>query len=97
MDNWIERLNRAGVPCGRVQNLLEVFEDPQVRAQDMVLEVEHPGHGPVKMTGFPIKMSGTPCRIQRPAPDLGADTDDVLRELGYDADRIEALRRAGTI
>lgn len=54
---WIERLNRAGVPCGRVMDLAEVFADPQVRSQEMVVEIEHPGHGPVRMTGFPIKLS----------------------------------------
>lgn len=95
--NWIARLNAAGVPCGRVQTLAEVMEDPQVRHQEMVLEVEHPGHGPVKMTGFPIKFSETPCRVNRPAPDLGADTDAVLGELGYTAAEVEALRAAGDL
>ena len=50
---WIERLNGAGVPCGKVQSLTEALADPQVAAQGMVLEVPHPGHGAVKMTGFP--------------------------------------------
>lgn len=95
--NWIARLNAAGVPCGRVQTLGEVMEDPQVRHQEMVLEVEHPGHGLVQMTGFPIKFSETPCRINRPAPDLGADTEAVLGELGYTLAEIAALRAAGDL
>jgi CoA:oxalate CoA-transferase len=95
--DWIERLNRAGVPCGRVMNLAEVFSDPQVLAQEMVLEADHPGHGPVRMTGFPVKLSATPARLRRPAPELGQHTDQVLAEAGYDPDRIAALRKAGVI
>jgi crotonobetainyl-CoA:carnitine CoA-transferase CaiB-like acyl-CoA transferase len=94
---WIERLNRARVPCGRVMDLGEVFADPQVLAHEMVLEVEHPGHGPVRMTGFPIKLGGTPARIRRPAPALGEHTEAVLRELGYAPDRIAALQAAKII
>jgi crotonobetainyl-CoA:carnitine CoA-transferase CaiB-like acyl-CoA transferase len=92
VEAWIERLNRAGVPCGRVLNLAEVFADPQVQAQEMVVEIDHPGHGPVRMTGFPIKLSATPARLRRPAPALGEHTDAVLTDLGYDAERIAALK-----
>ena len=59
----------------------EVFEDPQVLAQEMMLEVDHPGRGSVKMTGFPVKLSETPARIHRPTPELGADTSSVLDPL----------------
>ena len=81
VDHWIEVINKGGCPCGRVMSLAEVFSDPQVLAQDMVLEVDHPGHGMIKMTGFPVKLSDTPAKIRRPAPDLGADTEAVLRSL----------------
>jgi crotonobetainyl-CoA:carnitine CoA-transferase CaiB-like acyl-CoA transferase len=97
VEAWIERLNAAGVPCGRVMSLAEVFSDPQVLAQEMVLEVEHPGHGPVSMTGFPVKLDGTPARLRRPAPALGEHTDEVLRELGYAPERIAALRTEGIV
>ena len=96
-ESWIARLNAAGVPCGRVQSLAEVVEDPQVAAQEMVLDVPHPGHGTVRMTGFPVKFSDTPCQVRHPAPDLGADTDAVLAEAGYSAAEIAALREGGVI
>jgi CoA:oxalate CoA-transferase len=97
VEAWIERLNRAGVPCGRVLNLAEVFADPQVQAQEMVLEIDHSGHGPVRMTGFPTKLSATPARLRHPAPALGEHTDEVLRDLGYDAVRIAALKGSGVL
>ena len=87
----------GGVPCGRVMGLAEVFADPQVRDQEMVLTQHHPGHGDVKMLGFPVKFAAAPCRLRRPAPEIGADTDAVLAGLGYSADDIARLRRAKVI
>lgn len=97
VDHWIERLNGAGVPCGRVQSLPEVFSDPQVLAQDMVLNIDRPEGGPVRVTGFPVKLSATPARLRRPPPGLGAHTQAVLAELGYTTDQIEMLSRNGVI
>ena len=81
VDHWIEVINDAGCPCGRVMNLAEVFSDPQVLSQEMVLDQVHPGHGTVRMTGFPVKLSHTPAKLRRPAPDLGADTEAILAAL----------------
>ncbi|MCC5961391.1 MAG: CoA transferase [Rhodobacteraceae bacterium] len=78
---WIERLNGAGVPSGRVQNLAEALADPQVLAQEMVIDVAHPGHGTVRMLGFPVKLSGTPCEARLPAPELGQHNDEILGPL----------------
>ena len=96
-ENWITRLNAAGVPCGRVMGLAEAFADPQVQDQQMVLSQAHPGHGVVKMLGFPIKFGEAPCRLRRPAPEVGGDTDAILHEFGYSADQIAALRTAGAV
>ena len=94
VDHWIGRLNDGGCPCGRVMDLPEVFSDPQVLAQDLVLDVPHPGAGRVRMTGFPVKLSATPCRIVRPAPRLGEHTGEVLAGIGYGPERIAALAAA---
>jgi crotonobetainyl-CoA:carnitine CoA-transferase CaiB-like acyl-CoA transferase len=96
-DHWIEALNAAGVPCGRVMGLAEVFADPQVVEQQMVMTQHHPGHGEVNMLGFPIKFAEAPCQLRRPTPELGADSDDVLAELGYPAPEIARLRAAGVV
>ncbi|MBV8888410.1 MAG: CoA transferase [Alphaproteobacteria bacterium] len=96
-EHWIAVLNAAGVPCGRVLGLAEVFADPQILDQQMVLTQEHPGHGLVKMLGFPVKFGDSPCQLRRPAPELGADSEAVLDELGYGAAEIVRLRAAGAL
>jgi CoA:oxalate CoA-transferase len=83
--NWVQRLNQAGVPCGIVQNVAEALNDPQSRHQEMVIEVDHPGHGPVRMLGFPVKLSGTPCEMRYSAPEHGAHTQEILLEWGIEA------------
>ncbi|KPK89673.1 MAG: carnitine dehydratase [Deltaproteobacteria bacterium SM23_61] len=94
---WIEYLNRSGIPCGIIMNLSEVFNDPQVRHQQMVLEIDHPEYGRVRMTGFPVKLSSTPCQVRLPAPRLGEHTEEVLKELGMTQETFSALRKRGVI
>jgi crotonobetainyl-CoA:carnitine CoA-transferase CaiB-like acyl-CoA transferase len=94
---WIDKLNAAGVPCGRVMGLAEVFADPQTIDQQMVLSQDHPSHGTVRMLGFPVKFAEAPCALRHPAPGIGADTDAVLRELGYSSAEIARLRDAGVV
>ena len=76
--------------------LPEVFANPQIRDQDMVVASEHPRHGEVKILGFPIKFTEA-CRIRCPAPNLGADTDTMLHDLGYSKEEIVRLRRDGVV
>ena len=95
--HWIDYLNKAGVPCGTAMNLSEVFADAQVKHQEMVLDVPHPGHGTVRMVGFPVKLSGTPCRVERPAPELGQHTDEILQSLGMKLEKIAELHNRGII
>ena len=79
--SWVERLNAAGVPCGIVQNVGEALADPQVLAQQMVIDVDHASRGVVRMLGFPVKLSDTPCQVRYPAPEHGAHTAEILAEL----------------
>jgi CoA:oxalate CoA-transferase len=96
-EHWVRTLNQAGVPCGPVNSVAEVFEDPQILDQDMVLDVDHPGYGLVRMLGFPVKLSETPCRLRRFAPELGEHSDEILAELGLPASERAALRQHGVI
>jgi crotonobetainyl-CoA:carnitine CoA-transferase CaiB-like acyl-CoA transferase len=94
---WVERLLRAGVPAGPIYRMNEVMEDAQVRHREMVVEVEHPRAGRVRVTGVPVKFSETPGGVVAPPPVLGEHSEAVLRELGCDTAEISALRRDGVI
>ncbi|MBI3080008.1 MAG: CoA transferase, partial [candidate division NC10 bacterium] len=95
--NWLSRLEQAGVPAGPIYSLAQVYEDPHVRAREMVVEIEHPVAGTVRHIGIPVKLSDTPGRITRPAPTLGQHTDDVLEWLGLDKPAITRLRASGVV
>jgi crotonobetainyl-CoA:carnitine CoA-transferase CaiB-like acyl-CoA transferase len=95
---WIERLTAAGVPCGSVRDLHEVFSDPQVKARAMVAELEHATAGLLKLLGTPLKFSETPGSIRTPPPLLGEHTDAVLtRDLGFAPAAVSALRAQGVV
>ena len=94
---WLGLLEEGGVPAGPVASIGEMLELPQTLARDMVVEVEHSKLGPVRTVGFPVKFSETPATIDRGAPLLGEHTQEVLAELGYTDDEIEALMRSGAV
>lgn len=94
---WLERLEAAGVPAGPVLDIGEALNDPQVRARDMVVEVEHSALGPMSTLGVPVKLSETPGRVRRGAPLLGEHTREVLAEIGYSESELDRLEREGAI
>ena len=93
-DAWVEALEEIGVPCGPVNTVDKVANDPQVLARDMIAEVEHEVTGAVQIPGIPIKLSETPGQIDAPAPNLGEHTSEVLTGLlGLDAEEVNQLKQ----
>ncbi len=99
VNEWISLLESAGIPCGPINTVDKVVSDPQVLARNMIVEVEHPVAGKLRMAGCPIKLSAVPGReIRRPAPLLGQHTTEVLsRYLGMSKDEIEHLKIQGVV
>ena len=95
-DEWIDILNKAGVPCGPVYNLAQAFSDPQILHQEMVIESPQPT-GPVRVPGFPVKMSETPAVINRPSPQVGEHTIEVLQEMGFGTAEIDQFIDNGAV
>jgi crotonobetainyl-CoA:carnitine CoA-transferase CaiB-like acyl-CoA transferase len=94
---WIAELEVADVPCGPINDLRQVFDDPQVRHRGMRLEVDHPLGGRVALVASPIRLSATPLPPPTAPPTLGQQTDEVLAELGLDEAEVAALREAGVV
>ena len=95
--HWIDRLNAAGVPCGSVRSLEELFADPQIQARQMVAEIEHATIGALRVLGLPVKLSDTPGAVRTPPPRLGEHTDAVLHDFGFSDDAIADFRRQKVI
>jgi formyl-CoA transferase len=89
--HWLALLDANGIPCGPINDYAQVFQDPQVIAREMVVDIEHPTLGPIKALGSPIKMSATPPDVRRRAPLLGEHSREVLLEAGFSEDEIKTL------
>ncbi len=95
--DWIETLNKAGVPSGPIYKMNEVFADPQVKHLGMTRVVPHPVLGDVEVIGQPIELSRTPWSIRSATPEAGEHTDAVLTELGYSAEEIARLHEGKVV
>lgn len=95
--DWLAALEAAKVPCGAINNLGEVFADPHVQSRGMTVAMPHPLTDDLRLVASPMKLSATPVLYRRPPPLLGEHTNEVLQELGWRTDEVEALRNLGVI
>jgi crotonobetainyl-CoA:carnitine CoA-transferase CaiB-like acyl-CoA transferase len=96
-EEWLQLFDEAGVPCGPVLTLGEVYQHPQVQARAMDIEVQHPIAGSIHTIGFPVKYSSTPGQMYRPAPVLGQHTFVMLESLGYSSEQCRQLEADGVV
>jgi crotonobetainyl-CoA:carnitine CoA-transferase CaiB-like acyl-CoA transferase len=95
--DWIERINQAGVPCGPIYKMDEVFADPQVEHIGIAQQIAHPKLGRIEVVGQAVSLSRTPSQIRRATPERGEHTLEILREHGYSDKAIADLRAKGAI
>jgi len=96
-NEWIEILQEARVPCGPVNEISDVVNHPQTKHRNMVVDIEHPKAGTIKMLGNPINLSLTPPEYKSPPPLLGEHTEEILQSLGYDMEAIKNLKEKGIV
>jgi crotonobetainyl-CoA:carnitine CoA-transferase CaiB-like acyl-CoA transferase len=94
---WIDVLNKAGVPCGPIYRIDQVFGDPQVQSIGIARSIDHPQRGRQTLVGQAVELSRTPWSLRMPAPEKGDHTAAVLNELGYDSTAIAGLRARGVV
>ena len=90
-------MNEAGIPFGRIFTVAEVAEHPQLQAREMLVEVDDPVLGKIKIQGVPVKLHSTPGSVEQPAPMLGENTTEILLQMGYSRDDIKNLRDQNVI
>jgi len=97
-DEWISDFRKVGIPCGRVNTMDRVFNHPQIKPRNMVVEVKHPTAEKLKLVGIPVKYSETPGSVRLPPPLLGQHTKEILSDLlGYSKEEVNALREEGVV
>jgi formyl-CoA transferase len=94
---WVELLNQAGVPCGPIYRIDEVFADPQVAHLEAAAEVQHAKLGRFRVLNQAVKLSRTPAQVVAPTPEVGEHTDEILEELKYSKDQIRHLKARGAV
>jgi formyl-CoA transferase len=94
---WMRALNDAGVPCGPIYSIDQVFADEQVRHLGLAQTVSHPALGAIQLVGQPVHLSRTPSKLRTAAPEKGEHTDEILREFGYDDGAIADFRRRNIV
>ena len=96
-ETWLDRMEKAALPAGPVNDILQMHADPQARARDMIVELDHPTAGKVETLGHPVKFSRTPGSVERASPLLGEHTKEVLSQLGFNSSEIDALIKSQAV
>ena len=95
--HWVSKIEQAGVPCGPINRVSDVVNDPQVLSRNMVVDISHPNVPDLKVPNSPLKLTETPPSVRRPPPLLGQHNEEILSGLGYAAESIAKLREKGVI
>ncbi|MGG5254249.1 CaiB/BaiF CoA transferase family protein [Neobacillus sp. SM06] len=93
MDEWFKLFSQHNIPCGPINSMDRVFQNPQLQARKMVVSMEHPQAGPIKLVGSPLKLSRTNVRMERHPPIAGEHTEQILQQAGYSAEKIAELKK----
>ena len=96
-DAWVRELNAAGVPCGPIYSIDQMFEDAQVKHLGIAQDVPNDENRHIRLVGQPVTLSRTPSKMVARPPEFGEQTDEVLAEFGFSANEIEGLRQAKVV
>jgi crotonobetainyl-CoA:carnitine CoA-transferase CaiB-like acyl-CoA transferase len=94
---WVEELNKAGVPCGPIYSVDQMFDDAQVKHLGIAQDVPNAENRKIRLVGQPVTLSRTPSRMAARPPEVGEQTDEILGEFGFSAGEISALRKEKVI
>ena len=96
-DTWVRELNAAGVPCGPIYSIDQMFEDDQVKHLGIAQDVPNSENRNIRLVGQPVTLSRTPSRMAARPPEFGEQTDEVLTEFGFSAQEIAELRQGKVV
>ena len=96
-DTWVRELNAAGVPCGPIYSIDQMFEDDQVQHLGIAQDVPNAENRHIRLVGQPVALSRTPSKMAARPPEFGEQTDELLAEFGFSAHEIEGLRQAKVV
>lgn len=97
MDEWIDLFSNHNIPCGPINTMDRVFQNPQLKAREMIVSMEHPQAGAIKLVGSPLKLSRTSVKMERHPPIAGEHTDEILQQAGFSIEKIEQFKKSNII